>query len=219
GPEITRLYGRAEWRELTAVYSYSERLIFSLIPIVNLGVLIVSPVLLTIWLHKPDLFAVLPYVLMAAISIVLSAKEHKFQFQFSTNTHEQLARIMFSSYIALAIFSVPMVKWQGMLGFLYTWLAIEIYQFIRIVQLNQALFAHTGEHRLTYVYRLTALCIVGLVGSGFLLAHLYRDAYAVQFAGGVGISALTAVLAFFLFDMRAVVQKLSGRIANRVAQA
>ena len=82
GAEITRLYGRQEWRELTDVYSYSERLIFSMIPTVNLGVLMISPVLLAIWLHKPALFAVFPYVVMAAISMTLSAKEHKFQFEF-----------------------------------------------------------------------------------------------------------------------------------------
>ncbi|MBA2681301.1 MAG: lipopolysaccharide biosynthesis protein [Ktedonobacteraceae bacterium] len=215
GPEITRLFGREEWGELTRVYNYSERLIFSLIPMVNLGVLIVSPVLLTIWLHQPALFAVLPYVLMAAISIILSAKEHKFQFQFSTNTHEKLARIMSTSYVALAIFSIPMVQWKGMLGFLYTWLAIELYQTIRIIQLNQTMFAHTGNHRLTYVYRLTALSIVGLVGCGFILAHTSHDLYRIQFAAGAGISAATALAAFFLFDMHGIIQTLSGRMLKK----
>jgi O-antigen/teichoic acid export membrane protein len=211
GPEITRLFGRNEWRELTAVYSYSERLIFSLIPTVNLGVLMVSPMLVAIWLHKPDLFAVLPYVAMAAISIVLSAKEHKFQFQFSTNTHEQLARIMFSSYIALALVSVPMVQWLGMLGFLYTWLLVELYQTLRIVRLNQALFAHTGEHKLTYMYRLTVLSIVGLIGSGMLLEHTYQSPYVTQFALGACVALTSACIAFFLFDMRSIVEKLLAR--------
>ncbi len=217
GPEITRLFGRKDWRELTAVYSYSERLIFSLIPTVNLGVLIVSPVLLTIWLHKPALFAVLPYEFMAAISIVLSAKEHKFQFQFSTNTHEALARIMFFSYVALAVLAVPMVRWQGMMGFLYSWLAIELFQLVRIVRLNQKLFAHTGEHRLTYLYRLAALSIAGLCIGGMVLAHTCRAPYPVQFASGFALSAGLAAASFFLFDMRLIADKLLARIRRYIS--
>ncbi len=215
GAEITRLFGRQEWPELTAVYTYSERLIFSLIPVLNLGVLIVSPVLVTVWLHKPALFAVLPYVVMAAISMTLSAKEHKFQFQFSTNTHEQLARIMFFSYVVLAVLAVPMVRWQGMMGFLYTWLAIELFQLVRIIRLNQMLFAHTGEHRLTYVYRLTLLSIVGLAGAGLILAHTYRELYKLQFAVGFGVSATLALAAFFLFNLKSIVTKLMARIERR----
>lgn len=219
GPEITRLYGRQEWRELTAVYTYSERLIFSAIPVVNLGVLVISPVLLTIWLHKPALFTVFPYMMMAAISMTLSAKEHKFQFQFSTNTHEKLARIMFFSYIALAILAVPMVHWLGELGFLYTWFGVELFQIVRIIGLNQELFAHTGEHRLTYVYRLMALCGAGLLISGVILSRTYQDLYRWQFVAGFGVSAVLAVAAFFLFDMRAVVQKLYARIGHRLGGA
>ncbi|HEX4019578.1 MAG TPA: hypothetical protein VHX63_00400 [Acidobacteriaceae bacterium] len=215
-PEITRLFGRQEWKELTRVYNYSERLIFSLIPTVNLGVLIISPVLVVLWLHKPGLFAVLPYILMAAISMTLCTKEHKFQFQFSTNTHESLARIMFFSYIALIALAIPMVHWYGMEGLLLTWLAVELYQVIRIIRLNQDLFAHTGEHTLSYVYRLAGLCLVGLAGAGMLLRHTSTDSYWMQCAAGVGTSAILAIVAFFLFDMRTIIQKLSTFFSKRM---
>ncbi len=86
-PEITRLFGREEWAPLSQLYRYSERLLFAILPVANLGMLLLSPVLLGLWLHKPQLFSVVPYVWMAAISITLSAKEHKFQFQYATNTH------------------------------------------------------------------------------------------------------------------------------------
>jgi Na+-driven multidrug efflux pump len=215
-PEITRLFGRNEWRELTAVYNYSERLVFSLIPVVNLGVLVVSPVLLGIWLHKPELFSVLPYVITCAISMTLSAKGHKFQFQFSTNTHENLARIMFFSYGALVIVAVPMVHWLGMLGFLYIWLAVELFQLIRIIHLNQRLFGHTGEHRLTYVYRLAVFGFAGLLGAGTVLAHTHTAAYGVQFASGFGVSATLGLIAFFLFDIREIAKKLSTRLGRRM---
>ena len=216
GPEITRLFGREEWPELTAVYTYSERLIFALIPVVNLGVLVISPVLLMLWLHKPNLFAVFPYVLMAAISMTLSAKEHKFQFQFSTNTHEKLARIMFFSYISMAFLAVPMVHWLGMLGFLYTWLAIELFQTVRIIWLNQELFAHTGEHTLLYVYRLTGLSLLGLCGAGLALSHTHTLAYRIQFAAGFGVSVALGAAAFFLFHLKVIVQKLAERVGRRL---
>lgn len=216
GPEITRLYGRHEWRELTAIYNYSERLIFSLIPAVNLGMLILSPVLLTIWLHKPELFSVLPYVVTAAISMTLSAKEHKFQFQFSTNTHERLARLLFFSYIALVAVTVPMVHWYGMLGFLYSWLAVELFQVIRIVGLNRELFAHTGEHRLKYVYRLAGLCLIGLAVGDIILTHSHLMPYRLQFAAGFGMSATMALIAFFLFNMQEIVKKLYVLFRNRL---
>lgn len=216
GAEITRMFGRDEWRELTAVYDYSERFVFSLIPVVNFGVLVVSPVLVAIWLHRSDLFFVLPYVMMAAISVTMSTKEHKFQFQFSTNTHERLARIMFSSYVFLAVAGVFMVRWQGMLGFLYTWIAVEVYQVVRIIALNRQLFAHTGGHSLRYVYRLLALVVVGLVCGGEILKRTHVDPYHVQILAGLGMSAATALVAFFLFDVRVIVQKLSSRVAQRM---
>jgi O-antigen/teichoic acid export membrane protein len=219
GPEITRLFGLQEWGDLTRVYSYSERLIFTLIPMVNLGVLMVSPVMLLLWLHKHGLFSVLPYVLMAAVSMTLSAKEHKFQFQFSTNTHERLARIMFFGYIALVALAVPMVHWYGLMGFLVTWLAIELYQTGRILQLNQDFFAHTGEHTLKYVYRLAGLSVVGLIASGLLLRHTSTASYWTQFDAGIGVSFAVGGAAFFLFDMREILKKLLARLSNHMGWA
>jgi hypothetical protein len=178
--------------------------------------LILSPVLLTIWLHKPDLFSVLPYVVTSAISMTLSAKEHKFQFQFSTNTHERLARLMFFSYIVMIFIAIPMVHWYGMLGFLYSWLAIELFQVIRIVGLNQELFAHTGEHSLTYVYRLAALCLIGLAAWDIILTHSHLMPYRMQFLAGFGISATMALISFFLFNMQEIVRKLYALFRNRL---
>jgi hypothetical protein len=112
-----------------------------------------------------------------------------------------------------------MVHWLGELGFLYTWLGVELFQIVRIIGLNQELFAHTGEHRLTYVYRLMALCGAGLLISGVILSRTYQGLYRWQFVAGFGVSAVLAVAAFFLFDMRAVVQKLYARIGHRLGGA
>lgn len=215
GPEITRLFGRQEWRELTAVYNYSERLIFSLIPPVNLGILVVSPVLLVLWLHKPQLFFFFPYVITSVISMTLSAKEHKFQFQFSTNTHEQLARIMFLSYIVMIAVSIPMVHWLGMLGFLYAWLGVELYQVIRLIGLNQRLFERVGSHQLKYVYRLGWFSVMGAVGAGLVLAHTYMQPYWLQILAAISVATGLAAIAYFLFSLREIVRKLYLTLRNR----
>jgi hypothetical protein len=149
--------------------------------------------------------------------MTLSAKEHKFQFQFSTNTHEALARIMFGSYVALAVLAMPMVRWQGMMGFLYTWLAIELFQVIRIVGLNRQLFAHTGEHRLHYLFRLTAACVVALPAAGWLLAHTDHSSYPLQIGVALAVSAALMAITFWLFHLRPIAGKLLVRLRTRLA--
>jgi O-antigen/teichoic acid export membrane protein len=216
GPEITRLYGLRDWRKLADIYRYSERLIYALIPVVNLGVLIISPVLLTLWLHLPGLFSVLPYVITAAISMVLSAKQLKFQFQCSTNTHEQLGRIMFSSYVVMALITIPMVHWLGMLGFLYTWLACEIYQFIRLIFLNRRLFEGTQAHSLGPLYRLTMVSVGGIVVAAFILAYTCTRPYSTQFAAAIGAGAVLAVISFFLFNIRSIATALYALFRRRL---
>ena len=86
---------------------------------------------------------VLPvYVLCSAVSIVMSAKEHKFQFQFSTNTHRELARFMFGSYLALVVVWIILVPQFGIMGLLWGWFAVELAQVLFIMRLNHRFFAH-----------------------------------------------------------------------------
>ncbi len=229
GPEITRLYGREEWSTLTRVYGYSERLLFALIPTVNLGVLVISPVLLGLWLHKTSLFSVFPYMCMAAISMTLSAKEHKFQFQYSTNTHEPLARLMFASYLTLAVIAIPLVYWLGLVGFLLAWLVVELYQTSQMLQLNQQLFAHTGERMQRYILRLVGLSSLGLATAGWLLRQTWTEqmtqhiwthqiwvgSYGMQLAMSLGTSFIFGGVAFWLFDLRPMTQQLQERLRRR----
>jgi hypothetical protein len=168
-------------------------------------------VLLAIWLHRPDLFAVTPYVVMAAVSMMLSTKEHKFQFQSSTNTHEGMAKAMFLSYVAMAALSIPVIAWRGMLGFLFLWIAVELFQTAFVVRLNHRLFAEIGGHTNRYVYRLAALCIVGLYAAGTVLAHTHTDPFVIQIGAGFAVSACLALAAFFLFNMRGTIKAVSGR--------
>jgi O-antigen/teichoic acid export membrane protein len=214
GPEITRLYGLRDWANLSRLYNYSERMIFALIPVVNLGVLLMSPVLLTIWLHKASLFSFWPFLICAAVSTVMSAKEHKYQFQFSTNTHEQLARMMFSSYLVMAAAAVPAVNHFGLTGFLVDWLVIELLQFFYIVRLNMRLFAHTGNHELQYLFRLAGLSLAGFAGAGFLLWRGIGTTPVGQAATSLALMLALLALAYPLFQLRDVALKLRSRVAS-----
>jgi O-antigen/teichoic acid export membrane protein len=228
GPEITNLFGRRDWPALGRLYDYSERLIFFLITLVNLTVLMLSPVLITLWVHKKatagaavhpvsDLFAVYPYVISSAISIVVSLKEHKFQFQFSTNTHVELAKIMFFSYLAMVVVSFGTIPYFGVAGFLWVWLAVESFQTVRLVKLNEKLFAHIEKLDTIYITRLAGICIVGLFVAFAALTRTSTMPLLTQTWIGFGAAALVGLIAWQVFGVREVYSSMTSRLAKRFA--
>lgn len=219
GAEITNLFGRSDWPALVLLYDYSERFIFFLIPFVNTGVLMLSPVLITVWMHKKaELFSPYPYMLSAAISMVISLKEHKFQFQFSTNTHEELSKIMFFSYIAMTVISVAVVPWTGVVGFLWTWLGTEIFQMIFIMRLNIKLFASIEPLEMTFLRRLVGICIPALIAAVLLLQRTAAFHLLWQVAIAIGSGAIIAGIGWQLFGVRDVIQRIKGQFSGRFAR-
>ncbi len=220
GAEITTLFGRRDWPGLLLLYDYSERFIFFMIPLVNTGVLMLSPVLITVWMHKKaELFSPYPYMLSAAISMVISLKEHKFQFQFSTNTHEELAKIMFFSYIAMTAVSLAVVPVFGVTGFLWAWLGTEVFQMIFIMRLNIKLFAAVEPLELTFLRRLVGICVPALVLALILLQRTSRFHLGWQIAVAVGAGIVTAGIAWPLFGIRDVIRRVGGRFSGRFGTA
>ena len=218
GAEITNLFGRRDWPSLSKLYEYSERLIFFMIPLVNIGVLMLSPVLITVWMHKrAELFSIYPYVLSAAISMVLSLKEHKFQFQFSTNTHVELARIMFFSYLAMVIASVATVHFFGVMGFLWTWLAVELFQTTNIIGLNVRLFAHIEKIEFRYLLRLGLVCVSTLFAASFLLLRTSKFSLPGQLLTSVLSGLVVAAIVWPLFGVTAVLKMMSAKFLGRSA--
>ncbi len=218
GAEITNLFGRSDWLSLSRLYDYSERFIFFLIPLVNVAVLIASPVLITLWMHKrAELFSPYPYMLSAAISMVISLKEHKYQFQFSTNTHEELARVMFFSYVGMIIIAIGAVHLFGVVGFLWTWLAVEILQIFRIVHLNMKLFAEFERLELKYLRRLSAICICSLLISLALLEKTASFPIVWQIVSSILSAAILTACSWPLFGVSDVLRKMSTQFARNPA--
>jgi O-antigen/teichoic acid export membrane protein len=227
GAEITNLFGRNDWPSLARLYDYSERVIFFLIAVVNIFVLMLSPVLITVWIHKKaaagqhhavsDLFSLMPYVLCAAISILISLKEHKFQFQFSTNTHVQLARIMTFSYVAMDIVAFGTIRFGGVTGFLWTWLIIELFQIVRLVRLNEKLFAHIEKIDTVFITRLAVLCVSMLILAFAALSRTSWLPLVPQTLIALAAGAVVAAVAWKLFNVKPVYANMIGRFTKRFA--
>ncbi len=216
GPEITRLYGKKDWAGLSLLYNYSERFIFFCIPIVNLGVLSVSPLLLTLWLHKGGLFSLPLFAMSSAISIVMCAKEHKYNFQFSTNTHEALARFMFLSYAVMALAAVALIFEFGVMGLMVAWLSTEVLQMAYIMRLNIHLFAESEKLDIKYVWRLSIISAAMLGMVTFVLQATFDMAIVIRIAVALGEGIVIALLAYFAFDMNLVLQRFLPKMSQRL---
>jgi O-antigen/teichoic acid export membrane protein len=219
GPEVTKLYATNDWPGLSRLYDYSERLVFALIPIANIGTLFLCPLLLTIWLHQPDMFVPGVYVLCSAVSIVMSAKEHKFQFQFSTNTHRELARFMFGTYIGLVCAWFFLIPRYGIDGLLWAWLVVELSQVLYIMQLNNKFFAHHEVLDVKYPIRMTVLSLVFLGGTLAILPRTAVLPLLIQTALAICVGLAIFGLDVPLFGLIPVWGKLRGLLQRRLARA
>ena len=76
------------------LYDLSERVVLLLVPTVSVATLLASPWLLAIWLHQRSLYEPGLCFLMALTSAAMGIKDHKYQFQSSSNQHETLSRVM-----------------------------------------------------------------------------------------------------------------------------
>jgi O-antigen/teichoic acid export membrane protein len=225
GAEITNLYGQNDWPQLARLYNYSERLIFFLISVVNLTVLTLSPVLITVWIHRKPipgtevsrLFSVYPYVLSSAISIVISLTEHKRQFQFSTNTHMAMARVVFIGYIAMDVISVGTIHYAGVIGFLWTWLTFEILLAGYLLVLNSRLFHHIQQADTVYMTRLVIFCTLSL----FAAVPALRYTSELDLWAQAGISAVVTLvvtaLSWQIFQVKPVFSDVMRRLSMRFA--
>ncbi len=217
GPEVTTLYARKDWGKLSKLYDYSERLVFAMIPVANVGTLFLCPVLLAVWAHKPELFNVDVYVLFAAVSIVMSAKEHKFQFQFSTNTHRELARFMFGTYVALVATWWVAIPRFGVLGLLWGWFAVELLQVLYIMRLNVKFFAHHEALDARYPVRLTLLSLALLAATVAALPHSSRFPLIPQGLLAVGVGLAILGLDIPLFNLVPLWGTVRGVMSRRLA--
>jgi O-antigen/teichoic acid export membrane protein len=222
GPEITRLFGQEDWERLHKLYDYSERVIFALIAVVNVPLFVFSPILLHVWLHKQSgLFDLRAYLLLAAVAIVICVKEHKQQFQISTNTHIILSRVTFGTYVAMALISIPAIKIFGLSGFIATWLVTETVQTAAIILLNRQLFARFNALSTADIPKLAALSAGGLAVGYVMLRRATADGWSLTERISVGSVEVVLMvgLAYWAFDIASLTSFLRDKVTGRFRRA
>ena len=215
GQEITELYGRHEWTRLFRLYELSERIIFAIIPAVSMGTLLATPVLVSIWLHKPFLYDPYLCIVMALISAAMGIKEHKYQFQTATNHHTSLARMMFWSYLAMIAAAIPGIHLFGAMGFLIPWFITEVIQVLFILRLNERLFATTSRLDFSPVYKLFAVMGVAVLLSSWFAVHAQQRSLLQASITAIVFVVALACISYPLFQVSDVRVYLRDRMALR----
>jgi len=215
GPEITKLYGQRDWPRIGRLYDYSERVIFAMIPLANVGTLLLCPLLLTLWLRKPQMFVPNVYVLFAAVSVIISAKEHKLSFQYYTNMHREMARFMFGTYLALVAAWLLLVPRFGVSGLLWAWLVAESVQAIYTMRLNVKLFSSHERLAALYPIRMIVLSTALLASMVTILPRVASQSLPLQGALALCAGLSIAVIDVPLFGLIPVWASLRDRFLNR----
>jgi hypothetical protein len=164
-----------------------------------------------VWLHTPPLYNPAICIIMGLISGTMGIKEHKYQFQTSSNEHSVLARLTFLSYLVMVALAVPAIHMFGILGFLLLWFATEVYQTLAILRLNLRLFSAAASLDFWPVCKLSALMTVATVaGSWFAFAAPHRTLLQSSLTAVVFAAALAAV-SYALFGLSEVRRDLRAR--------
>jgi O-antigen/teichoic acid export membrane protein len=214
-PEITFSFGRGDLSKLLDIFHYSERVVFSLIPVANFGTLLLSPLLLSVWLHKPELFEPRTYALMATTSGVMSMREHKQFFQFSTNTHRRLAHIVFWGNLLMIAVSIPMTIWLGIRGFMYTWLVSESTQMALLYIENKKLFNDDPSISMVPVIKLAVFMGIALAPCIALADYAQRHSRLEN--AGIAVAGTLVLFAavYWIFGLNLVQQRFLARLSAR----
>lgn len=210
GQDITHLIGQRNWPQLRRLYELSEKVVLFLIPTLTLGTLLICPLLFTVWLHHRSVYEPITCMLMAAVSSVIGIKEHKWQFQWSSNEHESLARFSSIAYAIMLAASALLMGRFGTCAFLYCWLVTELVLVVYVIYLNHKLFPSDMQLSVAPIFR---LLVVLLIAFALAAWPVWQDAnwpLAEVVAVVVIFSAILAGLSYFVFgvdEVRAVVER------------
>jgi len=171
--------------------------------------------LIRIWLHKPGLFEPWAYGLMALVSGVMSMREHKQFFQFSTNTHYRLAHIVFWGNLLMIAASIPATLWFGLNGFMVTWLVSESTQMALLYFENKKLFLSDASITMIPVLKLAVLTAIAMPACMVAVQHSRRHGNVDQAAVALGGTVVIFLICYWLFGLNLVQQRLLSRWTAR----
>ena len=218
-PEITFSYANRDMKKMLYIFHHSEKIVFAGIPIANLGAYLFAPIIVRVWLHRPELFDPYTYGLMALVSAAISMRDHKQFFQFSTNMHKRLSIIVFCANLIMIALSVPLIYKFGLYGFLSIWLASEVSQMALIYLENRKLFSNDPSITFTQVFKLVCVMLVSLpVCMG--MVHVARQ-HSLGMVAAVAVAGMLmlTVESYFVFGMRDVWVEFEQRMRLRARPA
>ncbi len=213
--EITLIYGQQDWPRLARLYDLSERIILLLTPPITFGSMLATPLLLQLWLHKGQLFNPGVCITLGLTISILSIKEHKYQFQFSSNKVSDISWLTLITYTAMSLTAIPMMQRFGLQGFVTTWLVFEIGQLFYLLHLNDKLFlghAKLNHKPVTQLFLILTACTIAFFWPVY---HVASFNYAVQILLSVATTIVVGALCYWLFQVDEVREMLWGKIAGR----
>jgi O-antigen/teichoic acid export membrane protein len=217
GQEITLLIGQRNWPQLKRLYDLSERVVLLLVPIFSVGVLLMSPFLFAIWLHRRTLYDPSLCFIMAIISAVMGIKEHKYQFQSSSNEHERLSKFTLGAYAVMLVAAGFLMQPFGIFGFMVAWLAAEIAQTIYILRLNMQLFPPESAISVAPVVRLVAVLAVAFGLAAWPVFASVNWPLPTVVAVATAVMLIISVGSYFAFGLDEVRVVIIGKIRQRFA--
>lgn len=216
GPEITLTFGQRDWRKLHKLYEFSERIILLLATPITFGSMLATPLLLQIWLHKGSLFDPAVCMLLGLTASVLSIKEHKYQFQFSSNQVREISYSTVFAYSAQIILAIPMMIKFGLIGYLVTWLVSELLQLFYLLHLNARLFAGIARVDRKPVYQLFAFLAIASAVFMWPVYHIASLSYVLQAIAAIATTVVTAAISYWIFRVDEVRALLWGKLARHL---
>lgn len=216
GPEVTILYGQRDWPKLHRLYDLSERVVLALTLPITFGFMLATPLLLHFWLHKSQLFAPGVCLLLGMTVTILGIKEHKYQFQFSSNQVREISYLTFAAYALMTLISIPAIHFFQLPGFVALWGIAELALLYLLLRLNARLFAGAVALDRTPVYHLIAAMAIGSIAAAWPLFHMQCFSYPKQALISIAGTIVATAVSYRLFGIRNVLDLLWRKLANRI---
>jgi O-antigen/teichoic acid export membrane protein len=218
GPEVTITYGERNWKKLRQLYELSERVVLLLIPPLSFGVMLFTPLLLVVWLHRGSLYDPWVCMLFGITIAIQSVKEHKYQFQFSTNQVRELSYMTPIAYSAMLLLSIPAMLWLGLPGMLIVWGLAEAAQLLYLLELNRRLFGREAMLSYRLVGLLMLLLAAEAVACLWPAFHIAAMSLPKQALIASAVTILSFAVSYWIFGVEEVRMLLWQRLRpSRVA--
>lgn len=208
-PEITRLNGIGDKERLLRLYQFSESVVLSGTLVLNVSAYLLSPLLLWLWLKRPELYNSEIYLLLMAVSSMMSVKEYKMYFQYATNHHVKTSVMTFLTYLLMVAASFFMIGRFEVKGLLIVWLLAEFLQVGFLHGYNNKLFAKMGRIPISPVLKLVFILSIIMLSAYFLPLLPVKVLSFSGMATVLGIILILTGFSYFLFDFGKLIRKLN----------